>query len=95
MAPFSRTAILDVGALFLIWLGTLLLVLVAIPEATGALLLSGDGSMLLSPVDGAVLTAAPDYAPLWRYYAYAGPAMSLITLGMGWQAWRCSLAAPP
>ncbi len=95
MAPLSRTAALDIGALFLIWLGTLLLVLVAIPEATGALLLGSDGSILLSPVDGAALTARADYAPLWRYYACAGPAMSLITLGMGWQAWRCYQATPP
>ena len=82
-------AILDIGALFLIWLGTFLLVIVAVPVATGAIFLGADGVALLSPIDGAVLMSQPDYAPLWHYYTFAGPALIPTPLGMGWQAFRC------
>ena len=90
MTRWISPIVLDIGALILIWLGTLLLVIFAIPEAAGVPLLSPiDRAPLLSPITGTPLTTQPDYTPLMRYYAFAIPAMILITLGMGIQGWRC------
>ena len=86
MTPASK-ARLDLVALAVIWLGTLIITIVGVPSALGSLLLAEDGSRLLG-ADGALLSVPPspmDVAAYWRYMIYAIPGMSLITLGMLWQ----------
>ncbi len=76
----------DLGALLLIWLGTLGLVLIAIPDAVSFLLTTGEGLQLFGK-DGAKLSSELDTSARWHYYSRAGPAMAAITAGMFLQGW--------
>lgn len=76
----------DLLALLLIWIGTLLLVLVAIPEAIPVFLADGSGQVLTTD-DGARLIAEIDTSPIRHYFWYALPAMAAITAGMLLQSW--------
>lgn len=80
----------DLVALVLIWVGTLLLVLVAIPEAI-PIFLADDSGRVFTTDDGAMLIAETDTSPIRHYFWYAGPAMAAISAGMflqGWSIWK-------
>lgn len=75
----------DLVALVWIWVGTVLLVIVAIPEVAPVFLTGADGARLMA--DGALLTVIPDKTQVLRYYRYAVPAMAAISGGMFLQGW--------
>lgn len=80
----------DLVALMLIWIGTLLLVLVAIPEAI-PIFLADDSGRVFTTDDGARLIAETDTSLVRHYFWYAIPAMAAITAGMflqGWSIWK-------
>lgn len=82
----TKGARCNLVALAWVWWGTLVLVLVAIPEVVTVFLVGQDGRLLMGR-DGALLTAVPDWKDFLHYLRYALPAMAAISGGMFLQGW--------
>lgn len=68
----------------LIWVGTFLLVVVAIPE-TIPIPITGPHGKPVEDEHGRAVTGNLDVTARSRYYLFAGPAMLVITVGMSLQ----------
>ena len=85
-----KRACLAVVAQFMVWLGTVGLVYLAVPELAPVYLTDNQGTGITDDMGNRMTTGAdPDSAAArWRYDVWATISLIPITLGMGLQVWE-------